>query len=89
MKHKKLKMKYLRLFESDDFEIGKKEVSLKLQELIDIYEDFSNDISPKHWRLTGHHITELRKMLDELKGVTEITPEEKEIDWVKKERFKK
>lgn len=82
-------MRYLRLFESTEFEIGKKELSIRIQELIDIYEDFTNDVSPKHWRRTGHHITELKKMRDEIKDITEITPNESEIDWVKKERFKK
>ena len=82
-------MRYLRLFESTEFEIGKKELSIRIQELINIYEDFTNDVSPKHWRRTGHHITELKKMRDEIKDITEITPNESEIDWVKKERFKK
>lgn len=67
-------MRYLRLFESTEFEIGKKELSIRIQELINIYEDFTNDVSPKHWRRTGHHITELKKMRDEIKDITEITP---------------
>ena len=76
-------------FSTDDFEIGKREIKDLIRNLIEIYEDFTNDISPKHWRRTGHHITELRKMMDEIDPITPITSEESEIDWVKKSRFSK
>lgn len=72
----------------DDFEIGKKELMIKINEVLDIYNDFVDDVSPKHWRRTGHHITELNKMLDEISTLTAITKEESEIDWVKDSRFK-
>ena len=72
----------------DDFEIGKKELMIKINEVLDIYNDFVDDVSPKHWRRTGHHITELNKMLDEISTFTAITKEESEIDWVKDSRFK-
>lgn len=73
----------------EDFEIGKKEVLMTIERLIEEYGDFVNDVSPKHWRTTGHHFTELRKMIEEINSFTPITITEKEIDWVREERFKK
>jgi uncharacterized protein with PIN domain len=73
----------------DDFLISKKSVLILIDQLIEEYSDFTNDVSPKHWRTTGHHITELKKMRDEIKDrLTPITIEEKEIDWVKDARKK-
>lgn len=73
----------------EDFEIGKKEVEMALFSLLEKYEDFTNDISIKYWRTTGHHITEIKKMLEDLKRFEPISIEEKELDWVKEARFKK
>ena len=83
-------MKIRRFNESvvDDFNIGKKELLGKLKECLEIYLDFTNDVSPKHWRRTAHHITELRKMISELDEVTPITEKELELDWVIQSRFK-
>jgi hypothetical protein len=72
----------------DDFEIGKKSVLQLLNQLIEEYEDWSNDVSPSSWRLTGHHITELKKMKEEIERVNPISIEEKENEWVKEQRFK-
>ena len=51
----------------DDFLISKNSVLILLDQLIEEYSDFTNDVSPKHWRTTGHHITELKKMRDEIR----------------------
>jgi len=73
----------------DDFLISKKSVLILLDQLIEEYSDFTNDVSPKHWRTTGHHITVLKTMSDEIKGrLTPITIEEKEMGWVKDARKK-
>lgn len=73
----------------DDFLISKKSVLILLDQLIEEYSDFTNDVSPKHWRTTGHHITVLKTMRDEIKGrLTPITIEEKEMGWVKDARKK-
>lgn len=71
----------------EDFAISKRSVLMLLDELIEEYSDFTNDVSPKNWRTTGHHITELKKMKDDIENrLTPITVEEKEIDWVKDAR---
>lgn len=72
----------------DDFEIGKKEVLILIDKLYEAYSDFINDVSPKNWRTTVHHLTELRKMKEDIGRFSEITKEESEIDWVKDQRFK-
>lgn len=73
--------------EQSDFETLRKGLLFKLDRMVEEYEDFTNDVSPKHWRTTGHHLTELRKMREDILRMSEITPDEKEIDWVKKSRF--
>lgn len=70
----------------EDFVISQKSTLRALDNLVNEYNDFLEDVSPKHWRLTGHHFSELRKMIEEIKELTPITKAEKEIDWVKKER---
>lgn len=73
----------------EDFEIGKKEVEMAIDSLLEKYLDFTNDVSPKYWRTTGTHITDLKKMLEDLKRFEPISIEEKENEWVKEVRFKK
>lgn len=70
------------------FETIKKELVESFSKVLDIYEDFVDDVSPKHWRRTGHHITELKKMISEIDSLTPITKEEEELEWVKEYRFK-
>ena len=70
-----------------DFESNKKELVRLIDDLINHYEDFTNDVSPNFWRTTGNHLTELKKMKDDLERLREISDSEKEIDWVKKYRF--
>lgn len=96
-------MKYIKHFEGetkkylkstydnskDDFEIGKKDVIKILTNLLEVYGDFTNDVSPKYWRTTGHHITEIKNMIEDLERFEPISIEEKQLDWVKDSRFKK
>jgi len=70
----------------DDFEIGKKSVLSLLDELMLEYEDFTKDVSPKNWRSTGSHFTDLRNMREEIEEFIPISVEEKENEHVKKHR---
>ena len=85
-------MEHIRKFNEnlykDDFEIGKKEVLILIDKLYEAYSDFINDVSPKNWRITGHHLAELHVMKEDIGRFSEITKEESEIDWVKDQRFK-
>ena len=74
---------------SDDFELGKKSVLLSIDNLIEEYTDFINDISPTHWRMIGNHFTNLNKMKEDIERFNSISEKEKENDWVKEQRFKK
>lgn len=71
-----------------DFDTLKKGVLNKIDSLIKEYEEFTNEVSPGNWRSTGHHLTELRKMKEDILRFKEISEDEKEIDWVKDQRFK-
>ena len=73
----------------DDFHIGKKDLIKKFEELIEVYEDFINDLSPTFWRVSGHQLTELKHFMGEVNHFSPITDSEMEIPWVKEQRFKK
>lgn len=57
----------------------------KIDSLIEEYEKFTKTVSPKNWRTTGHHYTELRKMKEDIGYFLELTEKEKENEWVRKE----
>ena len=37
-----------------------------INSLMEEYGAFTKTVSPKNWRTTGHHFTELRKMKDDI-----------------------
>lgn len=43
------------------------------------YENFTEQVSPKNWRTTGHNITDLKGIAEDIDRLVEITPKEKEI----------
>ena len=71
-----------------DFESDKKYLLKNLKDLIKEYEEFTNDVSPSHWRTTGHHLTELKRMEEQIQEMKEISEKEKDLDWVQQNRFK-
>lgn len=71
----------------EDFELCKKTVLRLLDDLLVEYEDFTNDISPTKWRTTGHHITQLKQIREDIEEFIPISIEEKDLDWVKNSRF--
>ena len=71
-----------------DFESAKKYLLKNLKDLIKEYEEFTNDVSPSHWRTTGHHLTELKRMEEQIQEMKEISEKEKDLDWVQQNRFK-
>ena len=87
-------MKHLKNFNENsessinDFEIGKKSVLMALDNLYTEYEDFTNDVSPSFWRTTGTHLTELRKMKEDIERFKCISDKEKENEFVKSSRFR-
>lgn len=71
---------------ADSFEYGRKEVQMALKDLLDKYDEFTNDISPKWWRITGHHFSELKKMQVEIEELEPMTEEEYNNEWVRELR---
>jgi len=67
------------------FDEQKKEIECEIQAVIDRYVDFTSSVSPKHWRTTGHDITELRKVKRDVMELTEMTEDEKKFPYVKEE----
>ena len=72
-------------FKESTFDSDKLNLKKELYKLILRYNGFSKSVSPKNWRTTGHHIVELKKMLDEIDNLTEISEEEKNNDFIKKQ----
>lgn len=73
----------------EDFEILRKELKEKLKEFLEVYDDFLDELSPKHWRSSGGFYTEFKKFGEAIDEWTPVTDEESENEWVKKERYKK
>ena len=62
------------------FENNKKIMLDAIDVLIAQYDEFTKEISPSHWRTSGHNFSELKKMKDDVNDFTEIN--EKERKWV-------
>ncbi len=69
----------------DVFTFEKEKLVNKLNVILDEYDKFSKKVSPKHWRLTGTHFTQLRIIQEEIQKFSEISDEEKESEWVKEQ----
>lgn len=67
------------------FSDEKDKVVNMINSFIEEYEKFTKTVSPKNWRITGHHFTELRKMKDDIVNFSELTKKEKENEWVRKQ----
>jgi hypothetical protein len=67
-----------------DFLIKRNKIVDKLESVRKEYEEFLNDVSPKHWRSGGTFNADLKEMFIKIQSFEEITDAEKEIDWVKK-----
>jgi predicted esterase YcpF (UPF0227 family) len=81
-------MKHIRKYnESNSFSFSdeKDKVLDMINSLMEEYEKFTKTVSPKNWRTTGHHFTELRKMKEDIVNFSELTEKEKENEWVRKQ----
>ena len=87
-KNKHNNMKHIRKYnESNSFSFSdeKDKVIDMINSFMEEYEKFTKTVSPKNWRTTGHHFTELRKMKDDIENFSELTEKEKENEWVRKQ----
>jgi hypothetical protein len=46
---------------------------------LDAYNNFTKDVSPQHWRISGHYYVEINRMISDLPTFELITDEQKEI----------
>lgn len=60
----------------EDFDNKRKELIDNIDDVINKYNDFSKKVTPRNWRITGHHIVELRKIKEELKTVNPMSESE-------------
>lgn len=84
-------MKHIRKYnESNSFSFSdeKDKVIDMINSFMEEYEKFTKTVSPKNWRTSGHHFTELRKMKDDIVNFSELTEKEKENEWVSKIKVK-
>lgn len=59
------------------FKQRKEDILTKLDAFMHEYEKFTNHVSPRNWRSTGTHFTELRGMRNSIQTFEEITEEQK------------
>lgn len=59
------------------FNESKINIKNKIKHILNMYKDFTKTVSPKHWRTTGHHYTELKNILEGIENFTEISEKEK------------
>lgn len=81
-------MKHIRKYnESNSFSFSdeKDKMINMINSFMEKYEKFIKTVSPKNWRTTGHHFTELRNMKDDIVNFSELTEKEKENEWVRKQ----
>jgi hypothetical protein len=81
-------MKHIRKYnESNSFSFSDEKDKMidMINSFMEEYEKFTKTVSPKNWRTTGHHFTELRKMKDDIVNFSELTEKEKENEWVRKQ----
>jgi peptidoglycan hydrolase CwlO-like protein len=53
-------------------------IKSQIDSLLEDYEEFTKKVSPKNWRSTGSHFTNLREMKKDVDNYSAITEEEKE-----------
>ena len=68
---------------SINFLIKRNKIVDKLEKVRKEYEEFLNEVSPRHWRSGGSFNTQLKEMFIKIQDFQEITDEEKQNDWVK------
>lgn len=67
-----------------NFEEQKRVVLSKLEELNKEFDTFTRNVSPKHWRGTGSHFHNLRKLAEDIPSYTELTKEERNNPTIQK-----
>jgi hypothetical protein len=83
---KKINMRHVKTFESgSDFNVKKEELIQMLRSFYEFYYNFTKEVSPKNWRTTGHHLTQLRNMKEDIEKLESITPKDLENEWVRKQ----
>jgi len=58
-------LKYIKT--KEEFQVIKDEMDQKVVDFMKSYDTFTRLTSPKNWRTSGHHFSELRKLKDEIK----------------------
>jgi hypothetical protein len=71
----------------EEFDGKREEFINKLDEFAREYNKFITIVSPSNWRTTGHHLTELRKMKDDIKNFKPLTNKDLENDWVRNQLY--
>lgn len=64
-----------------EFEQKRKFLIKSLENLMDEYNEFAQNVSPKNWRTTGNHFTHFKKIRTEIFGLEMIKESEKTEDY--------
>lgn len=72
---------------SKNFETKRNEFLQKFQEAMDAYDELIKEVSPKNWRTTGNHFTEMKKIKKETVDLKEITTVERNMHDLYTEKY--
>lgn len=51
----------------------------KFNDAMEAYDELTKSVSPRNWRTTGHHFTEMKKIKEEVVDLKEITSTEQKM----------
>ncbi len=57
-------------------------IAKKLNDLLKDYNDFTKEVSPRHWRVTGEHYQSILTIMRDISDFDEIDEHDKQIPWV-------
>ncbi len=62
----------------EEFEQEKNLIVDNINNLINSYDEFTKHVSPKYWRTTSHHFSNLKEMMNDISNFTLITKKERD-----------
>lgn len=79
-------MKFNCIKTPEEFKKSKEETIDKLKDFYDTYSEFCKFTKPSEWRMTGHHLAELKKMqIDITRELGPLTMKDLESEFLRKQ----
>ena len=76
-------MKIKALKSRQEFQEMKDNMSIEIDNLLKNYEEFTKSVSPDHWRTTGFHFTNLKKLKNDIQRFEPLKDKDLEEEWIR------